>query len=341
MNALVDTVDVEHRSNPTAARRRAVTRLMPWVLTIGTCAFLFSNTSPEAIVREVGHGDVTWLLPLAAWVTIQGLLIAALADRWVILAAAPDPERAPRYLEVAAAKAGVGLLEVVNYAVGRGGYGVWIARKAGTGAALASGAVLYLVLGDIAAVTTVLTTAVFLGGADVPSSLRLVAPLVAAGIWAVVILAPVWPFGVDKLPRPLRPLVNLPLAKVAPQIGLRMINIAFGCFMTWFAARTFGLDLPVEVALVYMPVVLVVTSLPINVAGIGPATAAWTVFFGAYAADAQILAFQMLWSLAIVSATVVRGLPFVRRFVRDIADGGAPQRHDETVSNATERTSSD
>lgn len=78
---------MDERISAWSSAKRRLTRLMPWVLTIGTFAFLFSSTSPTEIFAEVEHGDVTWLLPLAAWVTIQGLLVAALADRWVIAAA--------------------------------------------------------------------------------------------------------------------------------------------------------------------------------------------------------------------------------------------------------------
>lgn len=294
-------------------------RLLPWVLTVGAVAYILSQHSLASIVAEMRHGSVVWLLPLGAWVTVQGLLVASLADLWVIRAAQANARPWPRYRDVAVAKAGVGLFEAVGYAVGRGGYGVWIARAAGTGPGPAAGAVLYMVLADLAAVATVLTGSIYLAGAEVPGAMRLVAPLGAAAIWALVLLAPGWPFDPARLPGPLRPLVHLPRRLAAPQIGLRMINIVFGCVMTWVAARSFGMELPVDVVAVYMPVVLVVASLPINVAGIGPASGAWLFFFGDYAEAPQILAFQLLWTFAIVAAIVLRGLPFVRTLVREIA----------------------
>ena len=92
---------------------------------------------------------------------------------------------------------------------------------------------------------------------------------------------------------------------------------------TWIAARLFGLDIPFTVMAAYFPVVLLVGAIPINVAGFGAVQAAWLLFEG-HATGAQILAFQFLWTLSLAAVVVLRGLPFVKGFVDEIAQGRAP-----------------
>ena len=316
------TPKIEERSR---AWRTWAKRLGPWILTGGVTLYILSQNPLSQIIAEMQRGDVTLLLPLAIWVTLQGLLVAGLADLFVIRAAAAAGEgRSPRYLDVVVAKAGVGVLEAVGYALGRGGYGVWIARAAGTGAGLAAGAVLYIVLSDLGAVTTVGALSIYLGGAEVPDTVAVIVPAVAVAVWLLTLLAPGWPWDIRRLPRPLRPLVRLRRRTAAPQIALRVFNIAFGTLMTWVAARAFGLEIPLAAVAVYLPVIMVIGSLPINIAGLGPVQGAWLLFFGSWASGPQILAFQFLWTVSILLAVVLRGLPAIGRVTREIADGTPP-----------------
>jgi hypothetical protein len=86
------------------------------------------------------------------------------------------------------------------------------------------------------------------------------------------------------------------------------------------AMRVFGLQVPAAAAAMYMPMILLVASLPVNVAGLGAAQAAWLLFLP-WASGAQLLAFQALWHVMSGVGILVRGLPFVRRVVREVEEG--------------------
>jgi hypothetical protein len=60
--------------------------------------------------------------------------------------------------------------------------------------------------------------------------------------------------------------------------------------------------------------------LPINVAGLGAAQAAWLLFLP-WATGPQLLAFQVLWNLFSGLGILARGVPFLRGVLRQIEDG--------------------
>jgi hypothetical protein len=80
------------------------------------------------------------------------------------------------------------------------------------------------------------------------------------------------------------------------------------------------MDVPLRVMGLYMPIILLVGSLPFSVAGLGAAQAAWLLLLP-WASGPRILAFQMLWQLFTGAGILLRGLPFLRRVVAEIAKG--------------------
>jgi hypothetical protein len=70
----------------------------------------------------------------------------------------------------------------------------------------------------------------------------------------------------------------------------------------------------------YLPVILVVASLPVNVAGFGAVQGAW-LLLAPWAPGERILAFSVLWQAFSAAALVLRGLPFLSGVMRDIREG--------------------
>ena len=53
--------------------------------------------------------------------------------------------------------------------------------------------------------------------------------------------------------------------------------------------------------------------------GMGPIQAAWIAAFSPWAPPERILAFQVLWHVTMLAVMVVRGLPFLRGALADVA----------------------
>jgi hypothetical protein len=237
----------------------------------------------------------------------------------------------------------------VNYAAGSGGFGVWIARVTGCGASVGAGIVFYIVTSDLAAVALVATPSAWIATLDVPvlPALRIGAPAIAALVVGMALLGPkIWgraelrgkPLRQGSFAPPTPPAEGarpaslrddeprVPWAVAGPVAALtsilgRSVNILVILVATWIGATAFGMPLPFSAVAIYMPLILLVGSLPINVLGVGAVTGLWALAFERFAPGERVLAFQFLWSLFFGTGVVLRGLPFVRRVVAEIDEG--------------------
>lgn len=270
------------------------------------------------------EGNALAMAPLAVGLMVALLLLAALWDLLVIRGSLGKPG----YVDVLRGKAGTAVLMMLGYGFGHGAYGFWIARVTGCGARRAGGIVVYLVMSDLATVALGASLAMGVAGELVPAWLRWMAPAVGLAVLAAMIAGPALLGRMARPPTFLDPWRLVPTWIGYAQVAGRLVNMALGITVTWLAARVFGVSIPFLAMAAYLPVVLVVAALPINVGGLGAAQAAWLLAFRPFASDAQILAFQLLWQVMTGLGLVVRGLPFVRRVLVEIGEG---KQHAEAV----------
>ncbi len=285
-------------------------RLAPWLLAVLVLVALLRKYDPALVAAQMRAGSWAAMAPLAMSPPFFYLLVHGLCDTSIFRATLGDELR---WRDVVRGRSGTAILMLLGYVFGHGAMGVWLARRTGATARAVSGAVLYGMLSDLAAVSLVTAVATLLG--DVPRSVRVLA-LVLTAIPTALALA-----GPSLLARTRAPFLaawrSLPPALGLAQILGRAFDIAVVVVISWTAARAFGMPIPLAAFATYMPIILLASSLPISVAGFGAAQAAWLVFLP-WAPGEQILAFQLLWQLFFGLGIVVRGLPFVRGVVREI-----------------------
>jgi hypothetical protein len=286
---------------------------VPYVVTAAVVAAILHRYSAREIGSQMAAGHWLRMLPFGLLMPFVVWLPYAAYDRIVFQGAlGPVALR-----EVIRAKAAVSVLLTVGYVVGGGGYAVWIARTTRVGAARAAGVVLYVMASDLMAVCAVAGTSMWIHPL-VATSLR----SIATGLFAVqAALIVMGPYG-SRLPRFFDAWRTVPRAASLVQIIGRTGNIAIITGFTWGAMRAFGIDIPASIAAMYIPMIVLIVSLPINVAGLGAAQAAWLLLLP-WATGPQLLAFQALWNVFVAAGILVRGLPFVRAVTREIEDGKA------------------
>lgn len=292
-----------------------VQRLAPYVVTGCVVAGILRRFPLSDIVAEMRLGHALAMVPAALALSFAVWLPYAAYDRIVMLGTIG---RVP-YYDVLRAKAAAAILLILGYFFGGGGYAVWIARRTGVGAARAAGVVLYVMSSDLVAVCAVAGASAWLGGIEVPHVLRTIATTIF-GVQVVLILIGPYRVPVRRLPVIFEPWRTIPRVQGLAQIAGRVVNIVIITTLTWAGARAFGMSVPWRVMGLYMPIILLVTALPFSVAGLGAAQAAWLLLLP-WASGPQILAFQMLWHLFTSVGVLVRGLPFLRRVVAEIAAG--------------------
>jgi hypothetical protein len=298
-----------------------VKRLAPWVITGLILAALLYKYPIGKITDQVRQGNWPPLAFYGIGLAVLTLLVVSLADKIVIARSlGPIP-----YLTVLAGKGGSSLLALLGYSFGQGAYGVWMVRKTDCEVRKGFGTVLYIMGSDLTALAVIATVTIHAGDAELPGSsadvLGIVAPVIAA---VQLILCLGGPFGLRRMknpPRFLKPWADIKALPYLANLALRVGLISTAVVGTWAAANAFGMPIPLQAMATYMPVIMLIGALPINVGGFGAVQAAWLVF-DPWAPGEQILAFQFVWHLMVGVGLVVRGSPFVRGVYRDITDGG-------------------
>jgi hypothetical protein len=302
-------------AKPRARLRRWVERLAPYVIAIVAITMVLRRYSPSSIAREIQRGSVLGMVPFAVMLLSIGIVMVASAD-WVVIKSCTG---GPRFGVQLRGKIGAATLNVIGYAAQTGGYGLWIARVTGTSVALTGGIVIVILLSELCAVSSAAALSIWLLGLDVPASLRWGAAGVAVGLLlGMLIAASQRP---ERLPQIVRPWALLGVSRALAQLAIRVAHMVAISFFSWGAARAFGLPVPLWAMLAYFPVVMLVVSLPVNIAGFGAVQHAWLLLEPWAESGEQVLAFSLLWQLLIAAGIVTRGVPFVRRVVAEINEG--------------------
>jgi hypothetical protein len=216
------------------------------------------------------------------------------------------------------------VLQSIGYLFNQGAYGTWIARATGSGARVAIGLILFTAGSDLAAGALVASVAIVASGIPVSDLLRFGAPVLFVSVVLLLLGQAREPF-----PRAangsgdagvLRVLRAVPRRRGAIQMFGRLLNVSLIILAIYAATNAFGMKLPLRAALAYVPVIMLVGSLPVNVMGFGPVQGVW-LLFTEWAPGPQILAFQILWNVAVLVANTARGVLFVPRLMREVAEG--------------------
>jgi len=301
---------------PTRGWKLWLQRVGPWVIAVGVITLVLRKYSFTRIVSEVRQGHLLAMTPWAAALLTIGIVMVALADYMVIRGCIGRPSVGV----VMRGKIGSTILNIVGYWGQVGGYGVWIARASGSSAGLASGIMLYIVASELCAVSLVACGSIWIGGADVPGAFRIAAPAIAGVLIFLKLLREKGAIRMEKLPRIFHPWRLMTRRQAMLQLLLRTVHIYWLVLCVWGGARAFGLEIPLTAMGTYLPIVLVVGSLPVNIGGFGAVQGAW-LLLTPWARGEQLLAFSFVWQLLIALGVVVRGLPFIRNVVREIAAG--------------------
>ena len=80
----------------------------------------------------------------------------------------------------------------------------------------------------------------------------------------------------------------------------------------WIGARAFGIQLPLALAMASVPPIMMAGALPISPAGLGTQAAAMLFFWSDYGDKASIVAFGLVFPIALTVTRCLLGLLYVR-----------------------------
>lgn len=317
--------------------RTLLVRVGPYLVTAAVIVAILRRYPVRDIVRALGEGRALAILPIASVFAILQVLVAGAADTLVIRGVLrTETTHPPRYFDVVRVKAGCAVLQSIGYVLNAGAYATWIARATGSGGKVAAAILVFLAASDLGAGSFFASIATHAAGVDVGLVLRWGTPLIFLAVVGALIGPDRHP--VDELgPAPtVRHVFRAPSRIVAAtQMGVRVLGALLVVTAIWAAANAFGLHIPYRVAIVYLPLIILIGSLPVNVFGFGPVQGAW-LLLSPWAPGAQILAFQFAWNVAILLTYFARGALFVPRILREVAEGAPPEASEtnETLERA-------
>lgn len=315
-------------ASPGTAPPSLIRRLAPWVVAAGVLTWLLA-TIPLGALR-----DALARAPMGLFVgfTLIYVVVILAGDAFAIWATFLWSLRGAelRYRDVLEIRGASYLLAVLHYSAGQGGLAYFIARRARVPLAHAAGAVMLILGVNAIAVALAALVGVLLGGAPANPMLRWVIYGLAGG-FPVYLAVIAWRPGFLARWKLLAPLFDAGLRGHLVAVAARLPHLACLIAGQVIALHLFGVDLPAAAAVTLMPLVFVVSVLPISPSGLGTAQATAVALFAKYAPGAPedqratvLACFLALQLLALVAQALI-GTVFLRHLTRaGIVEKAAP-----------------
>ncbi len=270
--------------------RKRLGRLAAWLVTLGILAYLFTKAPPREVLGAL-HLARAWTLPVLAFLVLPIYLADAFAMwrtfGWFLARLS--------FRQILVVRGATYLLAMINYSVGQGAIVYFVHRTRGVPVLRTTGAVL-LIMGINIVLLLLLASVGLAVAPEAPPGLRTLVIAGYAGL-AFYTLVAWW--------KP-RFLASRPLFEVLLSAGLRghlkalvvrVPHLASLVLFTYTALRAFGVHVPLEQAVLYLPLIYLVAVLPISVSGIGPTEGLMVKFFAPYAAGDHPVAVVVAASL--------------------------------------------
>ena len=303
------------------ALRRGIRQWAPWAVAVLILAYILATTPRQALLQALAAVSLWQLGALMAGLVASVVLIDTLV-LWLALRASM-PERPLGYRAVLVIRGASGLLTLLNYGAGQGGIVYFLRRHHRVPLDAGAGAVVLANAAFLMALALALGAGLLAGAMPDYPELRAIA-WVALALLPLYLLVVVLRPGVLTRHRFLRPLFGLGLGAVAQVASARALHLFVLIAGHWLAMRLFGVDVPPIAALVRLPVMFMITSLPISPSGLGTAQAAAIALFLPFAPGASEAAQQatvLAYSLSCHSITIAClfaiGLVCLRKLQQD------------------------
>lgn len=292
-------------------------RALPIVVSAALVAYLGFRIDLRAALEHLTLATtLRFLAPLAAWNGVT-LLIEAHCLHRVTAACGHAISRAT----TARIKSACYLLSLFHYAAGATALTFLLRRRMGGSLARAASAVFVIALLDVGSVAGMaLLAGALLPAVDAGLRSGLLLTLlvgVAAGFFLLRTRRSLGPIDRIRELEILGAFRTIPLPVLFELIGLRIVFVA--CYVGMVAGLfwSFGVDIGVAELALKVAVLLLISALPIAVAGIGTAQLAFVTLFAARAPDDVLLSMSILLSIALTLARALLGLAFAGELSRE------------------------
>lgn len=324
-----------NRSPPTPHRRRTAgaQRALSWLITIAIFLLIFRRIPYQKLIAALGEADyVTFLalmVPNTVFYFCWDTLVLSVVIRWF--------HGPVRYRDLLPVRAASYVVAFFNTNLGRGALAAYLSRQLRLPFLQICSTIIFLLLTEYTHLVAWATVGIIMVRSEVRRELIWVSPAVAL-FWLAFLL-----YARGSGVRGSRPSRNAVTSAgtlrwlAAPRewslfrtfrlaaptrygqiILLRAPMFLVSLCLHYFAARTFGIEIPFRQMLAFLPVIFMLAALPITVAHLGTTQAAWILFFSDYAPAPRLLAFSLAAHLSFTATRALVGLALLPRAYSDL-----------------------
>jgi hypothetical protein len=289
--------------------RKKIGALLGWAVTLAILAYLF-HTIPLARVIEATHSAKNWTIPALVFLIVAIYLADSLAIRetfrWFV---------APlTYGEVLVVRGTTYLLALVNYTLGQGAIVYFVNRTRGIPVLRGTAAVL-LIMGTNLLVLLLLASLGMIMSPDLPPELRYIVFAGYLGLSVYIALIAWKPHWLKR-----RPLFDVLLAAGLKghlkAMLVRLPHILALLVFTFTTLAAFGIVIPIQKAIFYLPIVYFVAVLPISFQGLGTSQALMIHFFASYSTATTVDGRKAaVFTASLVSQALATGIQVLIGFI--------------------------
>lgn len=319
--------DPDHNTHPDQAGPVALLRkLLPWAVLVFLFVVLFSRVPFEQVVGELRALTPSQIIELSL-LSIVFIIGVSVLDGIAMGYGFSVFGVKIKWKEIIMIRSAMMLLASIATLIGQAGLAALIAKKHKIPAGKAAGTVMFLFLVEIYGMITLASVALpVLFIARYPEVGRQVPVLVAVGIigfsWSALVV--MFIIGRSEtganIIRGLRLSAILhPLQTIRPGqfIRLLLLKTLLGAWQIGLTALVFsiyGIDIPGLELFAFMPLAILVSSIPVTPARLGTTQWSWMLFFGHLVSPAALIAFSLLLQFMLnVARWLIGGiaLPFI------------------------------
>ena len=292
-----------------------VRKAVPWILAVAILYFLFRGIDLTEVWEAAGTANLPLFLSMLMgcvllWFLIDSAAFAFIFSRFNDAGLAWGEARSLRGLTY--------MLTPINWNLGTAAVILHLRKSKQIGAVESSSTMLFYQMID----GLVLGAFALLGVLMLPSSSEtaqmrnLAMGVVIFQVLPLVFFSRDW-FGVSLIERYRQLAIFRSHRGARPRdvgILLLMKGLYYAVFLGvyWQGAQAFGISLPLSVAVAASPLIILTGALPFTPAGLGTQQAAMLFFFEPYGDEPAILAFGLIYPLALVFARALLGLPYLK-----------------------------
>jgi hypothetical protein len=276
--------------------RKTLLRVLPWLVTAGLLAVVFSRISFHDVMQGMRHAS-PWMVPVA----LACVAAIYLADSFAIWKTFGWFLTRMSFSDVLLVRGATYLLAAINYNVGQGAIIYFVHRNAGT-TIMRGVATILLVLGTNVLALLFLASGGLAVAPAVPFAVKALVAIAWGGLAIYVVLIAVRPRWLD---RPVfEVLLNAGVGGHLKALAVRVPHIATLVIFQFTMLHAFGIQVPLVYALAILPVIFLVAVLPISIQGLGTTQAAMVYFFAHFAPGTKEVQEAAVFAASIVGQAI-------------------------------------